>query len=95
MDMLQWASESMLQLKIKVKGYFIDKAIHILSGKLHNLLCLMNWPFSQFLPLNPWTHKQLWEFTPSVQVPRFWHGFGEQSSMSVELMNVTLVEIEL
>ena len=37
---------------------------------------------SQLVPLNPTTQAQVYESTPSLHVPPFWHGFGAQSSIS-------------
>ena len=47
-----------------------------LVGVFKNLL------ISQLIPENPGSHWHVNWFTPSVQLPPFWHGLGAQSSIS-------------
>ena len=49
---------------------------------------------SQFVPEYPAAHEQVNEFTPSVQAPLLWHGFGEQSSISGSKNCITEVYLD-
>ena len=59
---------------------FLNMISHIfISSQLRSAWYL---PVSQLVPSYPFTQLQLNEFTPSVQVPPFLHGSGEQSFLS-------------
>ena len=49
---------------------------------MKNINTTRNSPIPHLVPLKPATQVQLYESTPSVHVPPFWHGFVAQSSIS-------------